>query len=161
MTPTTTNAQAGHRRSLRRWIWVFPLLAVGYATYAWAYWSITERQTAAVAERIRVAYGLTESNYHFPLTYLGQIVHKGMTASEVDSVIGPIRPMIKAVSWHTDLSVAGQRWVAHRLQLGTAWGPDMPVDIFFHQGRVADLDSGYYISQENEIPADSAARLLD
>jgi hypothetical protein len=160
LTPSPANSRAGPRRSLRRWLWVFPLLVVGYATYAWAYWSITERQTAALAERIRATYGLPRSEYHFPLAYLDQIVRDGMTASEVDSVIGPIRPMIKAVGWHTDLSVAGERWVAQRLQLEIS-GPDLPVDIFFRQGRVANLDSGYYISRENEIPADSAARLLD
>jgi hypothetical protein len=69
--------------------------------------------------------------------------------------------MIKAISWHTNLSVAGERWVAQRLQLKIASGPDMPVDIFFHRGRMDHLDSGYYISQENEISADSAAHLFN
>jgi hypothetical protein len=144
----------------RRWLRLFPILLAGFVTYAWASLFLSGRQTRALAERIRQTYALPRSEYHFPLHYLGEVVREGMTLNEVQAAVGPIGPLVKRASWHSEVGTAGKRWVAERLVAEIPWGADYPLDIFFREGRVSNLDSGYYISPENEISADSATRLL-
>jgi hypothetical protein len=148
-------------RRVHFWFWLFLVLPAAFVTYAWASISISERQTRALAEQIRLVYGLPRSQYQFPIHYFGEVVRDGMRSDEVGIAISPIRNLVKRISWHSELSRTGKRWVAERVLLEVPWAPDYPVDIFFRDGRVSDLDSGYYISAQNEISADSAARLLD
>ena len=147
--------------SLRQWLWVFPILLVGYVTFVFGSLLLNDRQTKLVAERIRVIYGLPHSKYKFPIHYMQEIVREGMTLDEVQVAVGPIRPLVKAVSWHSVQDGPESRWVAERLLLDVPWGVEYPLDIFFRQKRVSNLDVGYYIAPENEISADSAARLLE
>ena len=147
------------RRS-RPWLWVPPLLLAAFVTYAWASISLSTRQTRALAERIRLIYGLPPLKYGFPIHYLDQVVKAGMTHNEVQVALRPLHPLVKRVSWHTDLDRGGRRWVAERLVLEVPWTVDYPLDIFFRDGLVWQLDTGYYITPQNQISADSAARLL-
>jgi hypothetical protein len=160
VTSSSSEERAPTQRLRRRWLWALPVVPAGYAIYGWATLSICARQTDVLAERIRVIYELPRSEHHFPLSYLGEVVREGMAPHEVEAAVRPIRHLVDRISWHTDYGVNRGRWVAQRLLLRTPWCPDYPMDIFFRDGRVRNLDSGYYISVKNQIAADSADRLF-